>query len=841
MVLHRIIVALTLLTIVPRAYATTADDVCPAATDPCVLLQGTINVTDGSVLDFGDRALVLGGGPANPRLDAGGGAMTVLARSVTLNAGSALLSRGGTITVSTTGDVAVLGNARMDVSEFIAPGSLTLDAGGGVEVQGTLTAQGAGTDSGGGTISIVAMADVILSGTVITRAGGNDIGGDVIILAPLGSLLVSGPIDLTGGFGGGSIDVTVGNNITTFGSGRLDAKATGTEGDGGSVDLVATNGDVVVEAQIEAQGSDGVDFGGSGGDVTVEAALGSVTLSAPIDQSGASPDGDGGDLDVTAGLDIVQTGLVTTLGRSQTGVGGAVGLFAQRAVTVGPVEASGLCKSCAGGDVTAVAWCSLELPAGVVLTVDGGGGVVLFQSGGPMEVHGTARAGQTIDLYYRDDALPPDTAGATLTPAPRLHLTPNLIPCGGPPGINCGNNNVDANETCDDGNKTPCDGCSAICLTEACGDGRVGCDLGHHAEACDDGNTESGDGCLADCSRRDCLCGDGIPECGEGCDTGDAVDCDAGACSATCQIEACPNGREECDEECDDGAASATCTASCTLVPPPTCGNHETEPGEGCDDGNTADCDGCSQFCQEEGCGNGATDCLEDCDDFNTDPCDGCSPSCTSEVCGNGDVDCGEECDEGELNGTPGSSCLAEVCQPGSLCTSDVPGPCIPCGAAADCDPLGRCGGTNCVEGVCTPQTINCTSNDPCFIGSCDVALGCVSAPTEDFESVRCRLTDLDTAIQVDGVSLVARSALGRLLDKSNLKLDAAESGRNADSRGKLKRSLKSSRKKLVQIGKKIVKLQPKQITDPTVGSALSQKATDAITRIDALKSELGL
>ena len=71
---------------------------------------------------------------------------------------------------------------------------------------------------------------------------------------------------------------------------------------------------------------------------------------------------------------------------------------------------------------------------------------------------------------------------------------------------------MDPGEACDDGNKTPGDGCSAICQIPAgwsctgtpsvcnmagvCGDGILGA-----SEACDDMNTTGGDGCSADCKK----------------------------------------------------------------------------------------------------------------------------------------------------------------------------------------------------------------------------------------------------------------------------------------------------------------------------------------------------
>jgi MYXO-CTERM domain-containing protein len=39
------------------------------------------------------------------------------------------------------------------------------------------------------------------------------------------------------------------------------------------------------------------------------------------------------------------------------------------------------------------------------------------------------------------------------------------------PAVTCGNNSVDEGETCDDGNRTDGDGCSANCVDETGGDG----------------------------------------------------------------------------------------------------------------------------------------------------------------------------------------------------------------------------------------------------------------------------------------------------------------------------------------------------------------------------------
>jgi len=192
--------------------------------------------------------------------------------------------------------------------------------------------------------------------------------------------------------------------------------------------------------------------------------------------------------------------------------------------------------------------------------------------------------------------------------------TPTLTPDGGPSGTGgsipqidasrpmvdgitistamCGNGTVNDGEQCDDGNKTPGDGCSAICQIPAgwsctgspsvctmagvCGDGILGA-----SEACDDKNMASGDGCSADCKTvetgyecrvpgRRCVpaCGDGKIIGMEQCDDGNVVADDG--CSPTCQIE-----------------PGASCTGMPSVCKASICGNGTKEGNEGCDCGTS--------------------------------------------------------------------------------------------------------------------------------------------------------------------------------------------------------------------------------------------------------------
>ncbi len=108
----------------------------------------------------------------------------------------------------------------------------------------------------------------------------------------------------------------------------------------------------------------------------------------------------------------------------------------------------------------------------------------------------------------------------------------------------CGDRFLDPGESCDDGNNTSGDGCSAMCRFEArCGDGMV-----NPGEVCDDGNNASGDGCRSDCLSNE-RCGNNIVDTavGEVCDgtPGCAMDCRS--------VASCGNGRMDTGEQCDDG------------------------------------------------------------------------------------------------------------------------------------------------------------------------------------------------------------------------------------------------------------------------------------------------
>ncbi len=101
--------------------------------------------------------------------------------------------------------------------------------------------------------------------------------------------------------------------------------------------------------------------------------------------------------------------------------------------------------------------------------------------------------------------------------------------------------------------------------------------------------------------------------------------CIAGELCATDEQLAACSGRTD-GSSCSYGASLGHCDRGVCV--PVGCGNHIVDNGEVCDDGNTADGDGCRGDCSKlEQCGDGMLDEGEACDDGNTssvDDCDAC-------------------------------------------------------------------------------------------------------------------------------------------------------------------------------------------------------------------------
>ncbi len=188
-----------------------------------------------------------------------------------------------------------------------------------------------------------------------------------------------------------------------------------------------------------------------------------------------------------------------------------------------------------------------------------------------------------------------------------------------------------------------------------------------------------------------------------------------------------------------------------------TCGDGIIERSEQCDDGNTANGDGCSRLCQIEAnwdcptqgqpctylgvCGNGVLTTNKACDDGNTQSGDGCSGDCQTVEpgyicrvpgkpcaprCGDGIIMGYETCDDGNTDSGDGCSSTCKI-EPGFDCTG-TPSTCKPtvCGngvleTGEGCDdgntlPYDGCSPTCQIEPKC--------GTDTSAVGACKTTCG---------------------------------------------------------------------------------------------------------------------
>lgn len=182
----------------------------------------------------------------------------------------------------------------------------------------------------------------------------------------------------------------------------------------------------------------------------------------------------------------------------------------------------------------------------------------------------------------------------------------------------CGNGIVEVDETCDDEDTAPGDGCDAECQIEA-------------GFSCS--------GAPSTCAA----CGDGFVDPGEACDAGELIGNGTPGCSDTCEVIPgweCFNEPSMCGPVCGDGQWFDT------SIPGVTQGF-----AEDCDDGNTASGDGCSANCTlEAGC-----DCTGNPPGLTTCEC-GLSDSTGDDSGSDSGTDSGTTGDTGETEGTTAGS-----------------------------------------------------------------------------------------------------------------------------------------------------------------------------------------
>ena len=291
----------------------------------------------------------------------------------------------------------------------------------------------------------------------------------------------------------------------------------------------------------------------------------------------------------------------------------------------------------------------------------------------------------------------------------------NDVPWANFGSIVCGNGLLEPGETCDDGNTTNGDGCSAACASQ------------------------SGYVCVGEPSVCNTVCGDGITAGGEQCDDGNINSNDG--CSSTCQSEGCVTAQDcpgvdtECQTRfCMGGVCGMNFVAAGTLVMSQTAGDCQRNVCDGsgnivstvdnmdiADDGNQCTADFCNNGspvhqpaamnspCSQNGgsvC-NSTGNCVE-CN--SASQCPGSDTGCQTRTCN------ANNC--GMFFAAAGTSCSAAACMGNILFPSDT------------CDGFGLCvdqGSVNCSPYLCSggscstfcSSDANCVSTHYCSGGAC--------------------------------------------------------------------------------------------------------------------------
>jgi hypothetical protein len=354
----------------PRARATTAADLCPAGTGPCVVSR-SVRVDDNSVIDTGTRHLVIAAGGV---LIVDSGTMTLQADRLTIEDGGFLRAlgtaseAGGTIH-ATANVIAVVG--QVEVAG--APGGeVTLTSTGELTVTGAIDANARSRDEDGGAIMLQG-ATITLAGPVTANGGRDGLGGDVDVNSA-GDLLVSRNVEASGG-DGGSVDLVAGasgtGNLTVSQTGRVQADALTEDGFGESVSLSASgdgiaNGHIIMHGLITVSGI----AGGNAGAIDIDAAgdVRGTDTTAHIIASGGRPNGAGGEISITSTLGQYTCVATIEVRGNSAAPGGSLDLdFGGGIILATPIDARG---GTVGGSILARA--SGDVTVETTLRSDGG-------------------------------------------------------------------------------------------------------------------------------------------------------------------------------------------------------------------------------------------------------------------------------------------------------------------------------------------------------------------------------------------------------------------------------------------------------------------------------------
>jgi hypothetical protein len=445
-----------------------ASQLCAAGTGTCTV-SSPCTIPAGATFDVRPRELVLAQGV---RLTVGAGtdAVAISAAAIRLESGSQIvlqgvggdIGEGGGMSLVATGGFVMRTGTLIQATGMDYGGEVAIDAGNDVVLDGTIDASANANDGAGGSVAVTSrLGRVTIGGNGVRADGGakGELGGfgGTVAIESATNLTVDGPVSAARGdcfFC--SIDLfAVNGSVTTTGRGTMDVRGSGGIGGGGNIGIAAGT-TVDLSGAITATAAGSPEAGGErGGNVSVSAFEGNVLLAAPIDLTGAAPDGDGGALAVDATIDVRVVAPISVRTDAQ-GEGGSVALVSGRSVFIeSSVDARG--GGFGGGTIDVDAGGALDLVAAGSLMTDGrdggvggsvelegchvvirpgavvsslGGGAAAVTTHGTMSIGGTLRAGNggTNALVSRE-AAPVLLPSASITPAPEVALDDRLTCC----------------------------------------------------------------------------------------------------------------------------------------------------------------------------------------------------------------------------------------------------------------------------------------------------------------------------------------------------------------------------------------------------------------------------
>ncbi|HYC54992.1 MAG TPA: hypothetical protein VEL28_08635 [Candidatus Binatia bacterium] len=716
-----------------------ADDVCPPATDPCNVTQ-RIEVVDNATLDFGGRTLVVsgsgeldfgnrrgtvlagttavGGSGINADLDDVGFRATVTARRRCSNNNAVVCLHNvdcgaGTCSVGT-GNLSITGPVTGKTG---SPADIILNAAGDVSLAAAIDVSGSQTESDGGNLSVRSyLGSVIVTGPIKVESGIFGFGGSINLTAGL-DVNIQTPISATGGdFDGGEITIEAGRDVLI--NVQINVSAVGGSGGGGTMDVTAAR-DILLSGGSGADRvvflseghEDSFSIAGDGGDLLMYAGRDVVVGQfVSLLSRGSTPDGYGGDVTVNAGRDSIVHGTLEALSAGQQGDGGFVDLRADGEVLASSTSLLsvdggnvGLMDIGSGGDMELAGAISLMGRTG------GFGGFFTARGGAELIVGGALTANRVsaeIDLeacriHFTSTALwNNNSQGGTNRVLARESMRFDagsflLARTGATAGENILVYRDEAKPPILGGTITPApvlelepelSGCP-VCGNDEIDDG----------ETCDDGNTAGNDSCTADCQLLGCveqtvggypanpLCNDG----------------------SECTVDACDLVNEVCTHvtDCSDDVA-------CTLdVCQGTVCLHTPNNGA-CTDGNF--CNGTETCNPASGCVGGDAPNCNDSIACTTDACSTQLGACTHApvhaMCADTSFCNGDELCSASL-GCVAAQPATRNCADAFACTTD------------SCNEL-----TDACDHVASDAA--CEDGNECTVNTCEVGQGCVKEPS---------------------------------------------------------------------------------------------------------------